>query len=283
MGEKWRANVAYGPAGTRVEYQGTVYELIQPHTSQIGWEPSAVPALWRVARDQNSGHHSSSSHHSSSHHSSSHHHHSHSHSSSSSDDDHHHHSSSHHSKPQQSQPQQSQPQQTQPQFQQQPQQNIVNATQQQPSGPKYQWVKYTGGPLPQNCIKETTKIGKTFVVARARVQDGSVHPGYVDPAKGNYGRIYLGYGGKEIVSEDFEILVAEPGSYQWVPCFNPKDIVGTTIEGGHEKDNTPLYVTKCDQAGVTYFGKTSSKASCAYYSYNTKEIKINQFHVLCLK
>jgi len=52
MGEKWRANVHYGPPGTKVEYQGILYELVQAHTSQMGWEPSMVPALWRVCRDQ---------------------------------------------------------------------------------------------------------------------------------------------------------------------------------------------------------------------------------------
>jgi len=284
MGEKWRANVAYGPAGTRVEYEGTVYELIQPHTSQIGWEPSIVPALWRVARNQDSG----SGHHSSGHHS--HHHH---HSSSSSDDDKHHHShhsSDHHhsSKPeqtQQSQPQQQQQQQAQSQPQQQqqpqpqafqPQQNVVAANQ-----TPYKWVDYNGGAMPQNCISISNSLGKTFVVGRA-AYDGGIHPGYVDPAKGNKGRIYFGYGGKELVSEQFQILTVEPNRYKWVPCNNPKSINGTPIEGGKEKDNAVLYVTKCMQGNVPYFGKTGSWASCAYYSYDKKEIKVNQFEVLCL-
>jgi hypothetical protein len=28
-------------------YNGKLYEIVQPHTSQIGWEPDAVPALWK--------------------------------------------------------------------------------------------------------------------------------------------------------------------------------------------------------------------------------------------
>ena len=32
--------------GTVVTYQGTTYRCIQAHTSQPGWTPSAVPALW---------------------------------------------------------------------------------------------------------------------------------------------------------------------------------------------------------------------------------------------
>ena len=32
--------------GDRVTYQGETYEVIQAHTSQAGWTPSATPSLW---------------------------------------------------------------------------------------------------------------------------------------------------------------------------------------------------------------------------------------------
>ena len=41
----WAANVAYA-AGARVTYGGHTYQCIQAHTSQVGWEPPNVPALW---------------------------------------------------------------------------------------------------------------------------------------------------------------------------------------------------------------------------------------------
>ncbi|RKT52482.1 alpha-lytic protease prodomain-containing protein [Saccharothrix australiensis] len=44
-GTTWQPGVAY-TAGTTVTYEGVGYECLQGHTSQIGWEPSAVPALW---------------------------------------------------------------------------------------------------------------------------------------------------------------------------------------------------------------------------------------------
>ncbi|KAJ3125851.1 hypothetical protein HK098_008164 [Nowakowskiella sp. JEL0407] len=43
--ENWSAGVAYGP-GTRVVYNGIIYKIIQPHTSQSDWAPNVVPALW---------------------------------------------------------------------------------------------------------------------------------------------------------------------------------------------------------------------------------------------
>ncbi|MEV0198160.1 glycosyl hydrolase family 18 protein [Nonomuraea sp. NPDC050691] len=42
----WAPNVAYA-TGARVTYNGVTYECIQGHTSQTGWEPPNVPALWK--------------------------------------------------------------------------------------------------------------------------------------------------------------------------------------------------------------------------------------------
>jgi len=262
MGEKWRPNVAYGPAGTKVEYEGTVYELIQPHTSQMGWEPTQTPALWRVARDQ--GHHSShhDDHHSSSHHSSSHH------------DDHHH--SSHHDdhKTEENNNNNNNQQQSQPQqFQQQ--QNQVNT---QVTGPAYSWVPYQGS-MPNNAVAISNSLGKTFCVARGNVE-GGIHPGYCDPAKN---RCYTSYGGKEVVCEKFEVLTADPSRIQWVRTNNSNNVNGELVNGGNEKDGTPTFVCKCDRDGVPYFGKTYKGATCAYYGFDDKEHKVNDFEILTVR
>lgn len=42
----WKAGVAY-KVGDVVVYQGAEYQCLQAHTSQAGWTPSAVPALWK--------------------------------------------------------------------------------------------------------------------------------------------------------------------------------------------------------------------------------------------
>jgi chitinase len=41
----WAPNTSY-TAGTRVSYQGSIYECRQNHTSLVGWEPPNVTALW---------------------------------------------------------------------------------------------------------------------------------------------------------------------------------------------------------------------------------------------
>jgi len=44
----WRAGEAV-KAGDLRKHQGTVYTVIQPHTTQAGWEPPAAPALYTKA------------------------------------------------------------------------------------------------------------------------------------------------------------------------------------------------------------------------------------------
>ncbi|TMR99729.1 glycosyl hydrolase family 18 protein [Nonomuraea basaltis] len=44
----WAPWTAYA-TGARVTYNGVEYECIQAHTSQPGWEPPNVPALWKAA------------------------------------------------------------------------------------------------------------------------------------------------------------------------------------------------------------------------------------------
>jgi predicted carbohydrate-binding protein with CBM5 and CBM33 domain len=46
-GGTWRANTAYA-VGARVTFAGHSYQCIQAHTSQAGWEPPNVPALWKL-------------------------------------------------------------------------------------------------------------------------------------------------------------------------------------------------------------------------------------------
>ncbi|MOA24620.1 Chitinase A1 precursor [compost metagenome] len=43
----WAAGVAY-KAGDKVSYNGLTYTCLQPHTSLLGWEPTATPALWKL-------------------------------------------------------------------------------------------------------------------------------------------------------------------------------------------------------------------------------------------
>ena len=41
----WGVGIAY-EADQRIRYRDKLYRCVQAHTSQEGWEPPAVPALW---------------------------------------------------------------------------------------------------------------------------------------------------------------------------------------------------------------------------------------------
>jgi len=43
---EWAPNTAYA-VNALVTYQGPTYKCLQAHTSQVGWEPPNVPALWQ--------------------------------------------------------------------------------------------------------------------------------------------------------------------------------------------------------------------------------------------
>lgn len=42
----WKPGLAV-KTGEQYTYNGATYQVVQPHTTQAGWEPSAVPALWK--------------------------------------------------------------------------------------------------------------------------------------------------------------------------------------------------------------------------------------------
>ena len=50
----WEADTKYS-VGDRRRYDGKVYKCLQAHTSQVGWEPPAVPALWVVINTSSPG------------------------------------------------------------------------------------------------------------------------------------------------------------------------------------------------------------------------------------
>lgn len=43
--DRWAAGAAY-TVDQRIAYNGKLYRCVQAHTSQTGWEPPNVPALW---------------------------------------------------------------------------------------------------------------------------------------------------------------------------------------------------------------------------------------------
>ena len=51
---EWAADVAYS-AGYKVQHGGRLWRCLQAHTSQEGWEPENVPALWEEICETHDG------------------------------------------------------------------------------------------------------------------------------------------------------------------------------------------------------------------------------------
>lgn len=51
---EWTANAACA-AGFKVKHNGKLWRVIQPHTSQIGWEPENAASLWEQINETHSG------------------------------------------------------------------------------------------------------------------------------------------------------------------------------------------------------------------------------------
>ena len=51
---EWVAGVAYS-AGYKVQHGGKLWRCLQAHTSQSGWEPENVPALWEEICETHDG------------------------------------------------------------------------------------------------------------------------------------------------------------------------------------------------------------------------------------
>lgn len=51
---EWTAGVSY-PAGVRLRRNGRLYRVVQGHTSQAGWEPENVPALFEGIEEAHAG------------------------------------------------------------------------------------------------------------------------------------------------------------------------------------------------------------------------------------
>lgn len=54
MYEAWAPDTAY-QVGNRRSYGDYLYKCVQAHTSQTGWEPPNVPALWAAVNKGNAG------------------------------------------------------------------------------------------------------------------------------------------------------------------------------------------------------------------------------------
>ncbi|KAF9005097.1 carbohydrate-binding module family 12 protein [Cyathus striatus] len=313
MVEYWEPGTSYGQ-GTIVEYNGHRYKIIQPHTSQSDWTPSATPALWGRMQDADHGYEQQQQ----------------------------------QAHQPQFQPQSQQPyQQTPPQYT--PPEKIQQApekadkpedkkhrfddddktklkigaglaagaallagglfaykehdkhkndeqimqdwlgdaqyrTQQYrqfgPTGPTI-WVLNRGKNIPEGAIVAGKENTWTLYIARA-CHKGSIQVGKASDVfqKG----AVIGYGHDEIHLDTYEILLGDMHALRWVPARGKLDISALgykPVEGGRDRDGTPLYIALAHHKGADHPGKASAKLDGAFIPYGGSEKEVKEYKVLC--
>ena len=138
------------------------------------------------------------------------------------------------------------------------------------------WVKYAGS-LPKNVIYGGTENGTKLAVCRCFYND-SYHSGKVVGTGCNFG-----WGGKEITSTTFEILVDIRPTFAWEKIVENKMPFNAVVSG--EENGNYLYVGQANYAGGVHPGKvlwTGSEYICNI-GYGGKEITVTDFKVMVIQ
>lgn len=143
--------------------------------------------------------------------------------------------------------------------------NSVNA--------QIEWVAYEGD-LPSNVVIGGVETHRSLAVCRCDY-NGAMHPGKVVGKACN-----IGWGGKEIIVEKFEILVNKGVTeLHWTKTNGP--LPKNAVQAGSEK-GMALYVGRAHHQNGTHPGKVFSagKSNICNIGWGGKEITSNSFEVL---
>jgi len=149
-----------------------------------------------------------------------------------------------------------------------------------PRGP-YTWVLTNGKNFPQGAIEGgREKDGKVLYISRA-YWEGGVHIGKAGKHLGK-GAV-IGYAGKEVELDTYEILLGDTQRVRWVTKSDNDFSPQAAVEGGREADGTPLLIAQAYYKGGTHPGKYSDKLAGACIAYgNSEEVIKQDYRILIL-
>jgi len=150
-----------------------------------------------------------------------------------------------------------------------------------PQGQAITWILNDGHTVPDGAIVGGQEAdGTPTYVARAYFE-GGIQPGKVS-AKTKKGGV-IGYGGKEIDTPKYEILVGDQGAVRWVQTsgtLNPDNLGAQIVEGGREPNGAKLYIAQAPYRGAVVPGKAGPKLNGAVIAYGGDEHEVNEYAVL---
>lgn len=134
----------------------------------------------------------------------------------------------------------------------------------------FQWVDARGGAVPHSAIIGGWETGRTLYVCRGWYR-GGMHPGKIVGSNCN-----IGWGGKEVLLDPYQVLVGDNRYVRWVDASNGGVPAGA-FSGGYEPGRAHLYVCR-----VSYKGLHPGKivGSNCNIGYGGKERLFSQYQVL---
>ncbi|KAF5370685.1 hypothetical protein D9758_002081 [Tetrapyrgos nigripes] len=149
-----------------------------------------------------------------------------------------------------------------------------------PRGP-VQWILNRGKDIPSNAILCGREHDWDLYFCRAYF-DGGIQLGKASSAfkKG----AVIGYEDEEHHLDTYEILIGDIRGLRWVDAsgqLNVNALNARPVEGGRDKNGTPLYIVCAPHNGFVHPGKASEKLDGAYIPYDGHEKCVHQYRVLC--
>ncbi|KAJ3038927.1 hypothetical protein HK097_002993 [Rhizophlyctis rosea] len=144
-----------------------------------------------------------------------------------------------------------------------------------------QWqVQYGDKPYPSNAIRGGQESdGQPLYIARTKHTDGTVQPGKAGPTTGG-GCLYA-WGGRELYSSVYEVLVGDQNSVKWVDVQGtPQPNGWTPIEAGKDSDGSVLWIAKANYEGSQQIGKAGPALGEGLVGWGGQQRKVQQYQVL---
>ncbi|KAJ7647514.1 carbohydrate-binding module family 12 protein [Roridomyces roridus] len=149
-----------------------------------------------------------------------------------------------------------------------------------PRGPAT-WVLSKEKQIPANAILVGREHSWNLFICRA-FYEGGIQVGKASNAF-KHGAV-VGYKHEEIHLGVYEVLVGDMNGLRWVDWTGRLDLSQLghrPVEGGRERDGTPLYIAEAPYNDAVHPGKASEKLDGAYIPYDSTEKKVESYRVLC--
>jgi len=137
------------------------------------------------------------------------------------------------------------------------------------------WVSKSNGTHAKFAVHAGIDSGKKLYVARAH------HEGGVIPGKLHIGHshVYIPFGGKEVSKQQYEVLIAPPGSLSWIDGEGA-NIPYNAVEGGRDPNGEPYYIGRVYHQGTVTVGKVQRSHSTCYVAHAGKEHGYRNYEIL---